>query len=67
MGNRLLLADTWRKSTYSQPSDSYCVEARVAGPELVTVRDSKDPDGPQLAFAAGEWTAFVALVTGEHA
>ncbi|MER7543724.1 DUF397 domain-containing protein [Actinomadura sp.] len=25
---------------------------------VVAVRDSKDPDGPQLVFGAAEWRAF---------
>jgi hypothetical protein len=31
-------------------------------PGAVAVRDSKDPDGPRLAFAPEEWTAFTAGV-----
>jgi hypothetical protein len=31
-------------------------------PGVVAVRDSKNPDGPRPAFAAGEWAAFVAAV-----
>ena len=29
---------------------------------LYLMRDSKDPDGPVLAFTAAEWEAFVAGV-----
>lgn len=29
---------------------------------LYLVRDSKDPDGPTLAFTAAEWAAFIAGV-----
>jgi Domain of unknown function (DUF397) len=64
MGNRPTpLGVSWRKSSYSQPSDSYCVETRVTDPGDVAVRDSKDPQGPQLTFTAGEWSAFVGLIT----
>jgi Domain of unknown function (DUF397) len=28
------------------------------------VRDSKDPSGPRLAFAAADWKAFTARVKG---
>ncbi|MET9066162.1 DUF397 domain-containing protein [Streptosporangium sandarakinum] len=28
-------------------------------PELIAVRDSKDPDGPKLFFAPTEWDAFL--------
>jgi hypothetical protein len=31
-------------------------------PGVVAVRDSKNPDGPRPAFAAGEWAAFAAAV-----
>jgi hypothetical protein len=29
-------------------------------PGVVAVRDSKDPDGPKLAFAPDEWRRFAA-------
>lgn len=38
-----------------------CVDAASAG-SLVAVRDSKDPDGPRLAFTPEEWTAFTGRV-----
>jgi hypothetical protein len=31
-------------------------------PGAVAVRDTKDPDGPKLAFAPEEWIAFTAGV-----
>ena len=46
----------WRKSTYSGSNGGNCVE--VAADLAVAVRDSKDPDGPRLAFTAGAWLAF---------
>jgi hypothetical protein len=55
------LAGSWRKSSYSQPSDSHCVEVGAFSPGTVSVRDSKDPEGPSLTFSAAEWTAFVPL------
>lgn len=36
---------TWRKSTFSH--DNGCVELADFGPQI-GVRDSKDPEGPQL-------------------
>lgn len=48
----------WRKASHSSSNGGACVE--VAGiPAAVAVRDSKDPDGPQLAFTASEWKTFV--------
>jgi hypothetical protein len=51
--------NSWRKSTHSVTDT--CVE--VARPERrLAVRDSKDPGGPQLAFAAGNWDRFLTRV-----
>jgi hypothetical protein len=47
----------WRKSSYSGDNGGNCVEVGAAGP-AVAVRDSKDTEGPRLAFAADAWTAF---------
>jgi hypothetical protein len=49
----------WRKSSHSSNEGPECVEV-AACPEMVHVRDSKDPEGPQLAFSAEAWAAFVA-------
>jgi hypothetical protein len=44
----------WRKASYSGGNGGGCVEiASLLG--AVAVRDSKDPDGPVLAFTAAEW------------
>ncbi|ONM46495.1 DUF397 domain-containing protein [Nocardia donostiensis] len=49
----------WRKSTYSGP-DGNCVEVAFLGDGNVAVRDTKDHgNGPILAFAPGEWNAFL--------
>ncbi|WP_328915730.1 MULTISPECIES: DUF397 domain-containing protein [unclassified Streptomyces] len=34
--------------------------------DLVPVRDSKNPQGPALLFAAHAWTAFIADVKAGH-
>ncbi|MET7424341.1 DUF397 domain-containing protein [Dactylosporangium sp. NPDC005555] len=48
---------TWRKSTKSQ-QNGQCVElARVGG--VIGVRDSKEPDGPVLAFTVEEFASFL--------
>ena len=55
------VANVWRKSSYSTNGGADCVETAMAGP-LVAVRDSKDPDGPRLAFSAGAWDTFLRQV-----
>ncbi len=54
-------AITWRTSSYSGNSGGQCVEVGNAA-RLIAVRDSKDPDGPVLAFAADTWAAFAERV-----
>lgn len=52
----------WRKSSYSSNEGPECVEV-AAGPGAVHVRDSKDKEGPHLAFPVAEWSAFVAFAS----
>jgi hypothetical protein len=47
----------WRTSSYSGNNGGACVEAATV-PAAVLVRDSTDPQGPVLAFAAREWQRF---------
>jgi hypothetical protein len=47
----------WRTSSYSGDNGGTCVEVGATG-LAVAVRDSKHPDGPQLAFAANTWKTF---------
>jgi Domain of unknown function (DUF397) len=56
-------APRWRKSTRSSGNGGACVEVAAAG--TVLVRDSKDPDGPRLAFDPKAWEAFAVKVKGE--
>jgi hypothetical protein len=52
----------WTKSTRSQNGQS-CVEWSLDHkPGQISVRDSKDPNGPALNFTPAEWEAFVAGV-----
>jgi Domain of unknown function (DUF397) len=48
---------TWRKSSYSGGGNGNCVEM-ARDVQLVAVRDSKNPDGPTLAFLPRAWCAL---------
>ncbi len=48
----------WFKSSYSGSSGSDCVEAAQLSTAML-VRDSKDPQGPNLRFTPEAWTAFL--------
>ncbi|GAB3965611.1 DUF397 domain-containing protein [Plantactinospora veratri] len=52
----------WRKSSRSNSSGGACVEVAANLPNVVAVRDSKDPAGPALTFGPEPWLAFVAHV-----
>ncbi|WP_329563184.1 DUF397 domain-containing protein [Kitasatospora sp. NBC_01266] len=55
---------TWFKSSYSGENGGNCVEASpdLLPAGLVPVRDSKNPDGPALAFPAASFTRFITSV-----
>ncbi|MFC9329635.1 DUF397 domain-containing protein [Kitasatospora sp. NPDC057015] len=55
-------AEQWRRSSFSGGSGGNCIEVDDARPG--TVRDSKDPDGPRLAFSAESWQGFVTAAAG---
>lgn len=49
----------WFKSSHSGGTDGEsCVELALA-PGTVHVRDSKNTEGPRIAFTPDTWTAFV--------
>jgi Domain of unknown function (DUF397) len=52
----------WRKSSYSGSNGGACVEVAALPDGNRAVRDSKDPDGPRLAFTPDQWLAFTARV-----
>jgi hypothetical protein len=54
-----LAGATWRKSSRSVQSND-CVEVATNFPDVVGVRDSKDPAGPVLTFDPYAWQAFLA-------
>lgn len=54
----------WYKSSYSS-QDGNCVEVAINLPGTVAVRDTKDRQGPTLAFTRRDWQAFTRQITGE--
>lgn len=48
----------WRKSSYSGQSGN-CVEVARNLPDLVAIRDSKSPSGPNLLVSPETWRAFL--------
>ncbi|MEC3916823.1 DUF397 domain-containing protein [Nocardia sp. CDC160] len=61
MANAELHEAAWFKSSHSG-SQGDCVEVAWLGEGAVGVRDSKNPTGPALVFAAGQWDSFTAGV-----
>ncbi|PWI45571.1 DUF397 domain-containing protein [Streptomyces sp. ICBB 8177] len=59
-GNCVEVAYAWHKSSYSSEEGGACVEV-AACPSVVHVRDSKDPEGPALAFTPTAWAAFTSF------
>ncbi len=54
-----MVVDGWRKSSFSGNNGGDCIEAATL-PGTVLVRDSKNQDGPNLAFGPSAWAAFTA-------
>ncbi|GGY94687.1 DUF397 domain-containing protein [Streptomyces nitrosporeus] len=57
-----LTVATWRASSYSNQDGGQCVEVSDDFTAFVPVRDSKNPHGPALTFAADDWSSFVSAV-----
>ena len=55
---------TWHKSIYSGANGGNCVEI-AATARTVAVRDSKDPEGPVLAFGPKDWQRFADRVKAD--
>ncbi|WUH91010.1 DUF397 domain-containing protein [Streptomyces sp. NBC_00433] len=60
--NCIEVALSWHKSSHSSGQGDDCVEVATC-PEVVHVRDSKDKEGPQLAFSPTEWSTFIAYAS----
>ena len=52
---------SWRKASYSSGNGGDCIEVASA-PRTVAVRDSKNPEGPELAFTPARWQEFTRSV-----
>ena len=57
---------TWRKASYSGSNGGGCVEVARTPDTAIAVRDSKDPDGPRLAFTPDDWRAFLRQVKDDR-
>lgn len=55
----------WRKSARSNNGGA-CVEVAANLPDIVAVRDSRDPSGPKLVIARSAWRAFTLHIKAEH-
>ena len=49
----------WRKSSYSGNGGGNCVEVASNLPDMVAVRDSKNPDGLRLGCTREAWSEFL--------
>jgi Domain of unknown function (DUF397) len=58
------VAVSWHKSSHSTADGPNCIEV-ASCPSAVHVRDSKDKDGPQLAFSPDAWAAFVSFASAQ--
>ncbi|MEV8542773.1 DUF397 domain-containing protein [Streptomyces sp. NPDC051572] len=57
-GQCLEVAYDWRKSSYSDSGGGQCVEISTC-PHTTHIRDSKNPDGPNLTVSGEAWAVFV--------
>ncbi|WP_436787673.1 DUF397 domain-containing protein [Yinghuangia sp. YIM S10712] len=48
----------WVKSSYSSNDGPECVEV-ASDTQVICVRDSKNVQGPRLAFSSASWSALV--------
>ncbi|MBT2416967.1 DUF397 domain-containing protein [Streptomyces sp. ISL-22] len=61
-GNCVEIAYAWRKSSYSDGGGGQCLEVAPcpqAAPTTIHIRDSKNPDGPNLTVSGKAWAAFI--------
>jgi Domain of unknown function (DUF397) len=51
----------WHKSSHSS-QDGNCVEVARNLPDIVAIRDSKNPNAPAMLIGHEAWGAFIELV-----
>ena len=61
-GGACVEVGVWRKASHSGSNGGGCVEVTRTPAATVAVRDSKDPDGPKLAFPAVGWREFTSRI-----
>ncbi|MDF5751839.1 DUF397 domain-containing protein [Spongiactinospora sp. TRM90649] len=54
----------WRKARASGANGAHCVEVATNLPDIIAVRDSKNPNGPTLRFTRTEWATFLRTIKG---
>ena len=50
---------TWRKSSRSADNGAACVEVSGDLPNVIAIRDSKNPTGPALVVTRNEWRTLI--------
>ncbi|GAA2426336.1 DUF397 domain-containing protein [Actinomadura vinacea] len=53
----------WRKSSYSGGNGGNCIEVADL-PTTIAIRDSKDPDGPQLQLPRNTFQQLARAIKG---
>jgi len=61
-GGACVEVGAWRKASHSGGNGGACVEVAPTEKSLIAVRDSKNPNGPKLAFAQPTWQSFIRQV-----
>ena len=52
----------WHKASHSGANGGECIEVASTAEALIVVRDSKNPNGPKLAFTPSGWQQFIQQV-----
>ncbi|MEU5953070.1 DUF397 domain-containing protein [Streptomyces sp. NPDC047525] len=65
-GDCVEVALHWRKSSYSSGGSGDCLEVAPC-PTTIHIRDSKNPEGPQLALTPTAWQNFTTYAAAGEA